>query len=162
MSAKDRDSLVSKHIQSADALRSLINDVQTRLIWKTAGLREGLLGMEGHNLEEFPEEGVSIGMAIAQTEKQLAVRISVMMTTDTLHVRADTATEYRWEEPHTLGRDCVIEFLQREAVGRALTTSCSHVVDAAAQVGVRIENISFEFEDQVVGMVDAYEPPHQG
>lgn len=158
MSEKDQDDSVAKHVDSADVLRGLVDDVQTRLIWKTVGLREGLTGMEGHNLEEFPEEGASIGLAVAQTEKHLAVRISVMMTTETLHVRADTSTEYRWDEPLTLSRDCVIEFLRHEAVNRALTTSCAHVVDAATQVSVRLENISFEFEDQVVKMVDAYEP----
>ncbi len=114
-----------------------------------------MVGMEHHAIEPLPEEGLSIGLAVARSAAQLSVRVSVVIHGAGIYARADTATTYEWEEEVEVTDECARDLLRRDGVPRALATSCAHAVEAATAVGADVENPALRFQQEVIEMVDS-------
>ncbi|MBB1034607.1 hypothetical protein G6031_09425 [Dietzia sp. CQ4] len=138
-----------------DDLLKLVAKVSSRVLWKTSGREEALVGMEHHSIEPLPDESLSIGLAVARSATQLSVRVSVVIHASGVYARADTATTYEWEEEVEVSDECARELLRRDGVPRALATSCAHVVEAAMIVGADVENPALRFQQEVIDMVDS-------
>lgn len=141
-------------VDDVDELLELVANVHTRVMWKTSGRKDAMIGMEEHQIEPFPDEGLSIGLAVARQASQMSVRVSVMIQGEGIYARADVATTYDWDEEVEVSDDCTREFLRRDGVARALTTSCAHAVDAANTVGADVENPALRFQGAVIDMVN--------